>query len=172
MPLSTREVWFVLIFGSTVRRAEYRFFSCALFCAAQNVNHFYDWIYEGVYELAEKIVAHLVGWWAVDFLLEYRWTGVNGVVIIFASDWIQMLHMLAKSYHLPCVHFSCVIALLSAPIFRYIWIRLIAVGPSLYFAFQFFLKKLLKLIFYCNKHITLLAVMRPLFKCFFLCRGK
>ena len=27
---------------------------------------FYDWIYEGVYEWAEKIVAQLVGWWAVD----------------------------------------------------------------------------------------------------------
>ena len=42
---------------------------------------FYDWIYEGVYELEEKIVTQLVGWWAVDFLLEYRWTAVNCIVI-------------------------------------------------------------------------------------------
>ena len=31
--------------------------------------------------MSGKIVSQLVGWWAVVFLLEFRWTAVNGVVI-------------------------------------------------------------------------------------------
>ena len=74
--------------------------------------------------------------------------------------------MLAKTYHFPCVHFSCVIALLSARILRYVRICFMADRTELIFSFSVF-NKLLKLIFYCNKSITLIAVMPPLFRCFY-----
>ena len=64
---------------------------------------------------------------------------------MLASDLItiQMRHMLAKTYHLPCVYFSCIIALLSVGILK----------P--------------KLIFSCNKSISLIVVMLLLFKSIF-----
>ena len=71
-----------------------------------------------------------------------------------------MRHMLAKTYHLPCVYFSCIVALLSVRILRCLNINLseylIGCGLSVYFALQFLKKP--ELIFSCNKSISLIVV--------------
>ena len=75
-----------------------------------------------------------------------------------------MRHMFAKTYHLLCVHFSCVVALLRAQILSCLYIKsAYLIVYRLYILLFSFFKKT-KPTFSCNKSISLIALMLLLFK--------